>query len=277
MIFQPVLPLSGVAGYQFLERTREAQTEQMVAVDSIDRDMEYFRERIGEINTAEELVDDFRLRRVALGAFGLQDDLPNRAFVQKVLEEGTIDPNAFANRLTDPRYRAMASAFGFDAPGGPLSQVEGFADSIEAAYTARNFEVAVGQVDSNMRLAVSLERELNDLLSRDLSDDGAWFAVLGTPPLRAIFEQALGLPSSIGSVDVERQLSFFRDAAQRTFGVSEVADFADPELMEDLRRGFLVRSSIEAGGLSTINAPLLSLFQPSGASAAGILSILYSG
>lgn len=275
MIFSPIVPASGFLGYQFLERTREAQTERMVAVDNIDRDMAYFRDKIGSVDTAEELVEDFQLRRVALGAFGLQDDLPNRAFIQKVLEEGTTDPGAFANRLTDPRYRAMASAFGFDAPGGPLSQLPGFADRIESGFKERSFEVAVGQVDSSLRLAISLERELGELADRGLSGDGAWFTILGSPPLRQAFELALGLPSSIGTVDLDRQLSFFRDAAQRRFGVSEVADFAEPAVLEEFRRNFLVRADLQSGP-SLAQAPVLSLFQSRPAGVAGIFSILAS-
>ena len=52
---------------------------------------------------------------VALGAFGLQDDLPNRFFIQKVLEGGTLSTDSLANKLSDPRYAALAKAFGFVA------------------------------------------------------------------------------------------------------------------------------------------------------------------
>jgi hypothetical protein len=65
-------------------------------------------------------VGDRRLLEVALGAFGLDDDIRNRFFIRKVLEEGTTSPSRrFANRLSDKRYLALAETFGFgDRPGG---------------------------------------------------------------------------------------------------------------------------------------------------------------
>ena len=71
------------------------------------RDRDYFRENIGNVVTASQLVEDFRLRRVALSAFGLQDDLPNRAFIERVLGDGAIEPTALSNRLADKRYKAF--------------------------------------------------------------------------------------------------------------------------------------------------------------------------
>ena len=104
MSFQPLVPFGGYAGWTLLDRTLDRQLEAFSNNPVNDRDMQYFRENIGTIVSAEELVSDYQLLRVALGAFGLQDDLPNRAFIRKALEEGTTNRDAFVNKLADKRY-----------------------------------------------------------------------------------------------------------------------------------------------------------------------------
>ena len=78
---------------------------------------------------------------------GLQDDIDNRYFIRKVLEEGTASSDALANRLSDTRYKDMAEAFGFGP--GEVSQLgsAGFADDLISRYQSNGFEVAAGAQD----------------------------------------------------------------------------------------------------------------------------------
>ena len=90
MSYTPAIPLSGYAGWAFLKRTMPTQQASFNAAPQNKRDEDYFREKIGTINTAEQLVNDRRLLRVALGAFGLDKDINNKFFIQKVLQDGTL-------------------------------------------------------------------------------------------------------------------------------------------------------------------------------------------
>lgn len=110
-MFQPVLPLSGLPGWVLLNRTLESQTQAFNASPQIVRDTDYFVENIANVRSAEDLVSDRRLLTVALGAFGLDEDINNRALIQKVLEDGTADPASLANRLADDRYARFSEAF----------------------------------------------------------------------------------------------------------------------------------------------------------------------
>lgn len=246
MTFQPIVPFGGAAGWAFLQRTQEAQQEAFDESPVMQRDTEYFVENIGKITSAEELVSDYRLMKVALGAFGLDDDLPNKAFIQKVLEEGTLDPESFSNRMVDKRYFALAEAFGFDLDP-PKTQISDFSDGIIESYQTRQFEIAVGEQNTTMRLALGLERDLTEIIESSNSDDGKWYAVMGNEPLRKVFESAFGLPSSFAAIDIDKQLVTFREKAEAWFGDGEVAQFADPDRLEELNRMFLVRSDIESG------------------------------
>lgn len=250
MSFQPVIPLTGNAGWSFLSRTKAVQEEAFNSSAQLQQKTDYFVENIQGIETASDLVGDRRLLEVALGAFGLADDINNTFFIQKVLTEGTIEDTAFANKLADKRYFELAKAFSFDL-SPPNTVLSTFPGKITEAFQTRQFEVAIGNQDENLRLALSLDRELIALKDRDLSETASWFTIMGTPPLRSVFEKALGLPPQIGALDVDRQLEVFRDKALVTFGTSDPTEFTDPERQEDLIRRFLLRADLGNVGAST--------------------------
>lgn len=244
MSFQPVIPQSGLAGWRFLQRTFDQQTVVFAEGPQLLRDTAYFEARIGSINSAEQLVADRRLLRVALGAFGLQDDINNRFFIRKVLEGGVIQPDSLANKLGDDRYREMSRAFGFGDLAVPSSKLSDFGPSITARFRRQQFELAVGTQSEPLRLALTASRDLPELAASTDTERTKWFRVMGRPPLRKIFETALGLPSSFGSLDLERQLGVFQDRARRQLGISSLSDLADPDLQDKLIQRYLLRADI---------------------------------
>ncbi|WOI56197.1 DUF1217 domain-containing protein [Palleronia sp. LCG004] len=247
MTFQPVVPFSGPTGWSFLQRTRETQQEAFQQSAVIKRNTDAFRERIGKIGSAEELVKDRQLLEVALGAFGLDEDINNKFLIEKMLTSDTTSKTSMTSRFADKRYETFSKAFGFGDPFGPKIGEKGFADRIVDAYNERQFEIAVGQESTDMRLAMGMSRDLEEITSKKGSADGAWFSVMANTPLRTVMETALGLPKSVGMLDLDQQLNQFRDRAQRVFGVSEVADFADPELQDKMRELYLIRAQMENG------------------------------
>jgi len=275
MSFQPAIPVGGYAGWAFLSRTRVAQQKVFDSSAAISRDTAYFNDNIAGVKTAADLVADRRLLAVALGAFGLDEDINNRFFLQKVLEDGTVDPKALGNRLSDKRYLKFSKAFGFGDFATPRTQLSDFGDEITTAYRTAQFEIAVGAQDQNLRLAMGLDRALSDIAGLATTDKGRWFTVMGQPPVRAVFETALGLPASIGALDLDLQLSAFRDKTAARFGDGEVAQFSDPAKREELVRLFLLRADAQAKN-STISggSTALTLLQAANGGATGVLALL---
>ncbi|MBZ0122524.1 MAG: DUF1217 domain-containing protein [Roseovarius sp.] len=262
MMFRPVLPLAGLPGWNLLNRTLDTQRAAFDAAPEIQRDTDYFEARIGSVRTAEELVADRRLLRVALGAFGLQDDIDSRYLIRKVLEGGTESPDALANRLSDDRYRQLSAAFGLGGgSAAPRSAGAGFGADIAARFRERSFEVAVGEQDQSLRLAMNAARDLTDLGTDDASDDTRWYRILGTPPLRSVFETALGLPDGIVQMDIDRQLDIFRQAARDRLGIDSLDAFADAQARDRLVETYLLRDQIKAGGSLSPQGIALTLLQ----------------
>lgn len=247
MTFQPIIPFGGYAGWKLLTRTQETQQEAFNNSIGVKRATDAFRERLGEVSSAEDLVNDRQLLEVALGAFGLDDDINNKFFIQKVLEESTLEADTLPNRLSDKRYLSLSQMFGFGDLGGAGNTVRStFADEIIERFEARQFERAVGNQNDNMRLALNFSGELQDVIDQTESEDAQWFSIMGSPPLRTVVEAALGLPSGLARIDLDQQLTAFKDRAERTFGSSSPADFLSEENNEKLVRLFLVRNDSQS-------------------------------
>lgn len=263
-MFQPVVPIGGAAGWAFLTRTAEAQKAAFTQAPSLKRDTDYFRDKIGEVRTASDLVSDRRLLRVALGAFGLEGDLNNRAFIQRILQDGTLETGSLANRLSDKRYQDFSAAFGFGDFDIPRTQLSDFGEEIVAKFETQQFESAIGAQNADMRLLMGMGRDLENIAGGTNTDDGKWFAVMGTPPLRAVFETALGLPTAVGGLDIDQQLELFKDRAQRAFGTADLSEIAGEEKRGELTRLFLARAEIrDLASAAPAGASAISLMQSS--------------
>lgn len=261
-MFQPVIPSVGLSGWRFLQNTYDTQFDAFTRSVELKRNTEYFAEKIVSVRSAEELVSDRRLLTVALGAFGLQDDINNRYFIQKILEEGTTNDDSLANRFSDTRYREMSEAFGFGAAEFVKVGEPNFVEAIVARFEANGFEVAAGEQNDSMRVALYAQRELGQLAELEGSLDTKWFTVLGDPPMRQLFEKALNLPASIGQIDIDQQLQVFKDRAVSVFGSSSFDQFLDEDARQDVITKFIVRDQIDnIGGVLSAGSIALTLLQ----------------
>jgi hypothetical protein len=265
MNFQPVVPIGGIAGWRFIERTAERQQAAFERSPMLQREIDGFREKIADIRTAEDLVADRQLLKVALGAFGLDEEIDKKAFLRKILEEGTESQDALAMRFVDTRYRELSAAFGFGDFGGPWTFLSGFADRIVQAYKTRQFEIAVGDSNNDMRLALTFRREIATIAEAETGSGTGWFRIMGNRPLREVIEKAYGLPSQFATLDIDRQREDLTERTSSLFGGRNPDVFRDPENVDAVINRFLARRQAESGPTgSTPGMAALSLLQSSG-------------
>ncbi|MDD7971729.1 DUF1217 domain-containing protein [Roseinatronobacter alkalisoli] len=244
MSFQPVIPIGGLAGWAFLNKTRERQEASFTAAPAVKNDLAHFRQNFAAISSTEDLVKDRRSFRVILSAYGLEDDINSGAFIRKIIDDGVDDRKALANRLTDRRYKALAQDLGFLTAGSKTVAPGDLKERIAAQFQSRSFERAVGAQNQDMRMALALQRELPDLVQGYASDNAQWFAVLGNAPMRKVMETALGLPKEFGALDVDQQVVRLKSSVSRRFNVSNLQALSEPENMDKLIKRFLVMSQI---------------------------------
>lgn len=277
MSYTPVIPLSGYSGWVMLNKTMERQQTAFNSSSQNQNLEDYFREKIGTISSVDELINDRRLLTVALGAFGLDDDINNKAFIKKVLEEGTLDEESFANKLADKTYYNLSAAFGFGDYETPLSQGSGFADTILAQYETREFEIAVGDVNESYRVALAAERDLPELAGKSSSNNTKWYSVIGSESLSSFMRTALNLPEEISSLDVDQQLEIYKEKSKSLYGTDDLTTLIEGDGLEKLTKNYIVRAELVDGITSnTSTSPALTLLQSSSSTDIGstILSLL---
>ncbi len=274
MSFQPAIPLTGPAGWRFLQRTQATQQAAFEKGAELARDIAYFEANIGSVATAADLVADRRLLKIALGAFGLEAEIDKKALVRKVFEEGTDDPASFANRLSAPGFRRMAAAFGFGNVAGPRTDDPGFAAGVIAAYKTRAFEAAVGETNDDMRLAMNFRREMSELSQG--AEGGSWYTLIGSTQLRQVIEKAYGLPKEFGQIDVDRQREVLRDKTSTLFGTANLTAFADAANVEKVINRFLARAQLESAAVrrGAGSAALTLLQNATSGGSAGLFNLL---
>ena len=276
MAFTPIVPFGGLLGFRFLERTYDAQFATFGKSPEIQREIDYFLEHAGEATTAEALVADHRLLRVALGAFGLDDEIGKQAFIRKILEDGTLDPQSLANRLSDPAWAEFSLALGYGDLGGLLI-FDNKRQIIAEQFRLRQFERAIGDVDVDIRLALNFRRDIREIANDPEVETAGWFKILGSKPLRAVIEGAYNLPIVFGLIDVDQQRSDLEARTDQFFGSASPAVFASDEVIDDLLRRFLLSSQLKGGfSPSTPGATALTLLQMGGLGAGASANLFAS-
>lgn len=255
MIGIPVsVPFGGVAGYALLKRRMDDNLALVARAPMVTRELQYFRDHIRSADTPEALMNDYRLARVVLTAYGLGSEIGKKAFVERIMAEGTDDPSSFANRLRDPRFQALAKGVGFGNIGGSRTLFTKFQDEIEQGFLRQTLEEAVGANDESLRLALNFDRRIGAIANGAAVENAGWFQIMGELPLRRVVEGAFGLPVSFGLTDLDQQRSVLTRRTQALFGGNgSPAAFTKPENTETLIRRFLALS--QASGAVSGTAP----------------------
>ncbi len=240
----------GYLGWKLLERTLDTQKSAFGKSPELQISRDYFVENISKVNSAEDLVKNYKLLNVALRAFGLDDDLNNKFFIRKILESDPKDEASLVNRLPDKRYAKLNAAFAFwKKPDEAADKMP--AETIMDMYTQRSFEKNIGQQHQEIELALNAKRELAEIANSAVSNDTKWLQIIGSKPLRKVFEGAFGLGQSFASLQIDRQLSEFKARADRMMGSADIGQFADSDNVEKLTKHYLLRNQIAAAGVSS--------------------------
>ncbi|WP_262878994.1 DUF1217 domain-containing protein [Roseicyclus sediminis] len=211
------------------EATRDRQISVLRDTPVHARGIETFREQIAEISTVKQLVENRDLYVFVMKAFDLEDQIFGKALMRRMLESDLNDRTALVNRLTDPRFREMYLALGFENGGtanpntGNPAWQEGIVDRyLETVFindqAAQN--EALGAALEFKRKAAAVETPLDILKDRQMG---------------AVVRLALGLPESVGTLDIDRQASLISSRL-------DLATLKDPAAVDKLVRKYVILS-----------------------------------
>lgn len=245
MVFRPVIPSTGIVGWNFLQTTYDRQLESFSGSVQISAENDYMTGKLSSPMSVEDFLDDRRLLRSTMTAFGLEGEEWKRGFISKVLEEVQDPESTFLTRLNNPAYTAFAEAF---TPVDGQIRVDADAiESISQDYREQSFRIAVGEVDNDMRLSLNYQAEIGDLVRSESSDDTNIFRILGSIPVRTVLEQALGLPTDIRQLELDQQAKIFQERLQSAFRISDTNELTSEENITRVIQRYSAISAINNG------------------------------
>ena len=236
---------STLASYGLITRDLAASLARTASDPVNARETRYFQDNIGSVTSIDEFLGNQRLYTYAMKAYGLEDVTYAKALMRKVLTEGVDSATSLANRLTDDRYTAFATAFDFKRYGAATTSDAKLQTQTVDAYLRQSLEGDAGDADTGVRLALYFARKAPGLTSA--------YGILGDAALTQVANTVLGLPATSGAATSG---ALERRAAAITAKI-DIASFKDPVKLDAFVKRF---SAIWDARNNAADAPVLGLF-----------------
>lgn len=224
--------------------------QRLVDLDAPAEDIEYLRANWDKIDENLDLVLYPELRDIVLSAFDLPKDSFTGEFFTSMIISDPDDPNSFVNLYDDDRWKELVEMMGtYASEGGNLSD-DDYVEEVIDMYENKRFEIAVGEQDQNMRLALNFERLIGDYSEKD-----NWYSILADEPLRTVLDSVFSTPDGFIQLDLEDQVVWYENQSRQMFGDSTPAVFADSENIEEALRRYLAAIDAESTSGVSLTTP----------------------
>lgn len=185
-VFQRIIKKDGAEMQEKFAKTKPVQKE-----------IDYFREKVKELKTPEDLFKDRRLMQFVLSAYSMDDELQYMGRMKKILLSKLTDENSLAQKMADPRFREISQDllmgdFGVNVLKG-ASKIE----NLVSRYITNEYEKDLGNQNPALREASYFLRKVGSVNSS--------LDLLGDKILRSVTTYTLGLPDQIAFQSIQRQ------------------------------------------------------------------------
>jgi len=194
--------MSSLLGLALVDATRDRQIASIQNSAQGTREINAFRERISDIETVDQLLDDHELYTFVMKAYDLEDQIFGKAMMGKVLTSDIDDKTSLVNRLTDQRFKDINQGMGFlpDNAGNNNTLQKIWQDEMVERFTERQF--INSQADQNETIGTVLE------FRRKAASITSGFDFLKDPELAEFIRTAIGLPEEAAGIDIDIQAAF---------------------------------------------------------------------
>lgn len=200
------------------------------------RETEYYNNNIKKVKTVDDLLNDSRLYRYVMQAYGLDDVMYAKGMVRKLLTDAD-----YAARVKDPKFQKLSENFNFMSFKDKATSLIGATKETVARYKEMMLERQVGKVSDAARQGLYFNRRIKELMDEKKLTKNSWpYLLLADKTLSKMIFKALGSPDSImaANVDVKAQLLV------KHFSLK---DFTDDALREKVVSRALVHYDMKNG------------------------------
>lgn len=238
--------LTTSASYRLITSNMARSLERVAAQPVTSREAAYYLKNIEEVKSIDQFMENDRIYAFAMKAFGLGDMIYAKALIRKALTEGIDSKDAFANKLSDPRYKDFVATFNFERYGEATTIFTSTRQGVVDKYVRQALEEEAGASNEGVRLALYFERKAAAV--------GSVYGLLGDRALLQVVQTALGIPAAAGRANIDAQAKMITERL-------DIKDLKDPAKLKDFLTRFV--TLWEAGNPSSPAAsPAVLIGQP---------------
>jgi hypothetical protein len=209
----------------------------MTAADpTVAQATKYFQANIASVTTPAQLVNNPRLFKYAMTAFGLGDMTYAKSMMQKVLEQGTSSSTALANTLNNPKILAFANAFNFKLYGTATTQTTAATTDVTSQYVMQTLETNQGSQDPGVQLALYFQQNASKITSG--------YSILADSNLLTVAQTTLGISSYTSAENIDQQ-------SKQLDSLLNYKDFQSPAKVQTFLERFAAQYDLNNAGSST--------------------------
>jgi Protein of unknown function (DUF1217) len=192
----------------------------------------YYEANIGSVTSIQDLVSNYRLLSYALDAYGLGDQIHSTALITKVLEGGVSNPNSLANTLSNPAWKAFATAFNFVGAGASSVTSASAVATTTNDYVEQQLESDQGAQNPGVGLALYFQRVAPTVSSE--------YGILADPNLLEAAQTIFGLSPATSAENIDTQ-------AQTLSKLMPISELQDPAKLQELTERFTAMYDLTYG------------------------------
>ena len=232
---------------KLIERSRDSFEESIQRDPANKREISAFRERIGQITTAEQLVNDFEVYSFVMKAYDLENQIYGKAMMKKVLSSNSEEKGSLVNKMTDTRFKDLYRAMGFTEAGTANTNTKDpeWVEAMVDRYIEQ--KLINGQLETNTPVGTALHAEAR---APKLTN---WYTVLADTKLQDFFYTALNLPDALKTSDIDVQAATLKKKL-------DLETLSDPKVMDRLISRYTAIAEAKAAQASLSSNPILQLF-----------------
>ena len=194
--------LSAEMNYRMIQDNYDRRFQAYIDSPQTTRDLDYFSEKIAEIESADDIIDDYRLKQIVMQAFGLEDLENSNHMLKRILTDDLDDEEnpSLALLMNDPRFQDAATTLRLDK-GIETIQSTDVLSKITKRYLINGFEKQVGEDSIGARQALYFQRNIGEAENV--------FQVMADPTLKEVARLAAGLPQEVARLEFDKQVELF--------------------------------------------------------------------
>ncbi len=222
--------------------------DRLIKMGAPAEDLDIVRRQFQFIDSNLDFILFPELMDVTISAFGLPKDTFGNSYFANAILSDPNKPTSFVNQIGDERWVDLSRTLGAFAGASGNVGVPSFVSGAIESYVTRSFEIAVGGVDQDLRLALNFAREIGGIAGAGSVATAGWFEIMGSEPLRQVVDRAFGLPREFAQLELDSQRVEYEARALRLFGGSDPSVFLQEQNVVTALTRFL------AGGQSDLTS-----------------------